>query len=785
MAGTSSKDAARAAVKKAFTKLRDNVTGKTPGRASAILKEFIGSMQDLRNKDKKEGKTEKILGKYYATGGIKDTDRSPISKAVKEFLDRPGAVFTDRRFVNELTEKPHTDIGAPQDVVTKELGKCKRLKSADVLAAVYHVASSTIEKQPVLGLLILGEMFTELGKANGFIKGKSAGVQEDENGEQGAHDAKKDNENRHLGTLATKELRSLAATIGQTIKSLFGNAAWLKKEENTVDSYTESPRKGNSGDKEEPKTPRAKAIEMQQADNARQTYLKNNEGKERTALNPDLAPRDGKNGKYMNRDSATDDQLKAFLKNSGSVIKFIDLKSCAKDDAKFKDALNKQYRIGDESVSLRKILNKLAEVVYKENTLIKVVEALPATPEALDSLLTLVEAKLQRSGNKNARRVTLNKALRGWVTIINVVNACTKTIEVTYIKDKDYADMLTEAVGKLKDTEISVIAETGETLETKKVSDATADEIREADLIDLTTDHKKRLKSLKIEYQANKEYKQLYTAICTFIKTPNEENLNKAEIKMVTETGKKEITEKKWNKSKEFDEFVANGGAPISKIAEKKQDQKTLPPVNGTARDARLVLSADDNAYADFDAKNEWFEEPTQEKCGNAVKDITVDDYLGTNINLLKALKSGEAADYVLGIKSDDFVESWVKLAEDKLGENALDENNNYVKNDTDVKTLDLENELKINAKIDAAGNGYDLKEVNDFVEFVKRNSNADFCGVDGIKDTAWGNLMNGTYSLLVKADPETQSLTISGDKFTLENIPKEKGEGAVPKEEQ
>lgn len=780
MAGTESKNNARDAVKKAFTSLKENVTDTKS--ASEILKEFIKTLIGLRSQVKKDSGKETILGKYLKGDNIIGADKSPISRAVNEFLSGTNTVFENKAFVTS-DGKIDKAISSMQNNVATKLDKCKRLKSADVLAAMYHVVAEK-EKDPVLRLLILGEMFTELGKANGFIKGNQEGVPEGETGAENSQNEEKDNKNKHLGTLATKKLRSLAATIGKKIKDLFENADWLTTEENTVDSYTESPKTGNSGTNEEPKTPRAKAIEMQQADNARKTYLNDSEGKDKTALNPALAPREKDAGKYMKRDLATEDQLKAFLKNSGSVIKFIDLKSYAKDDAEFRKALSKKYKINGEYVSLRAILNALAALVYNGNTLIQVVASLPADPAALDSLLTMVEEKLKRSHAKDARREEINNELKDWITVINVVNECTRTIEVTYDPTDDYDTMFAKEVNKLKNTKISVIAEGGTKLEEKEIEEVLKTEIEVESLTGLADQHKKRLKSLQVAYKDEIKYGEMYKAICAFIDTPNAENLGKARIKIVKKNDGRLITKDNWNKSKAFDDFVADAGAPISQIAEKKKDQKTLPPVGGTARDSRLVLSEEASAFTEFDASNEWFGKPTMENCRQAIEGLLAENYLGNHIDLLKALNGTNDREYVLGIKLASFVKSWVKLAEGNLGGTKLTEGTNYVTGAEGATPLKPTDWLTIHAKIGATVQGYTVEEVNAFVDFVTKNSSADFCEVTDIKDTEWGNLMNGHWSLLVKADPEAQTLATENKQFKLEDKKRQDDEATGENEE-
>lgn len=764
MAGTSSKGAAREAVKKAFTSLKENVTDTKS--ASEILKEFIDKLIHLKNTVKKEGKKETVMGKYLKGYEIKDASKSPISKAVQEFLSGSAEIFKHNAYVNDGSI--NKDIDKIGEDVAKKLGKCKKLKSADVLAAMYHVLDKT-EINPVLRLLILGEMFTELGKANGFIKGNQQGAPDDEEDEQDENNERKDNANKHLGTLATKELRSLGAAIGKKINDLFGNANWLKKEENTVNNCTVAPKAENSSTREEPKSDRAKAIEMQQDFNIRRKYLKQG-SKKVNALPEDLQPRDKADGKYRLREMANDEQLEAFLRNPGSVIRLRDLKSCTEDKDQFKKALDKKYNINSVYVSLRAILNKIADIVYKNNSLIEVVGKLPSTAEDLDSLLTLVETKLKRSRAKNNRRVEINNELKDWITVINVVNACEKTFEVDYRPETEYDDLLQDVVAHLKGITIQVVNGDDGKLEDKTIDDVIGIELAKMNLIELKAEHIKRMKSLNIAYDETKKYTEMYGKIQNLIKQPTEETLRTAGIKIVTQNDGQTITKKNWTDSKAYDDFVKGKGNAISKIAEKKGNQPPLPPVDGTARDARLVLSDAKDAYAKFKADAEWFDDPSKDNCATAIENLTEEIYLGEHIDLLKALKGTNDREYVLGIKLNSFVDSWVKLAKEKLGETDLTKDTNYVETAEETDMLATANGLKICAKIGKPESGYTDVEVNAFVDFVAKNSNADFYEVEGIKDTAWGNLMTGKWSLLVTADPKNQVLTVNDGKFKLED---------------
>lgn len=781
MSGTESKSNAREAVKKVFEKLKNNVT--ETNSASEILdiftKELVTKMKTL----KKERKKETILGKYLKGYDITGADKSPISRAVEGFLSN-GAVFRNKAFVDS-DNKVNEVISDIQGDVAKKLGKCKRLKSADVLAAMYHVSDKG-EINSVLRLLTLGEMFTELGKANGFIKGNQNGVPEDEESDT-TETSEKDNKNKHLGTLATKELRSLAATIGAKIKKLFNDVEWLKKEQTTTEKHTAPPQGQESEKKvdDQPRTARARAIEMRQEYNIRAKYLEN-EGKKVEALKPNLKPRGEDEGKYKTREMATDEQLEAFLKNPGSVIRFIDLKSCTKDENQFKQALNKTYKIDSSYVSLRAILNKIADIVYNGNSLIEVVEKLPGTAKDLDSLLTLVEAKLELSHAKDAQRVEINKELKDWITVINVVSACARTFKVAYDSGKTYDDMLSDVVVSLKSLEIQVVAEDGGKLEGKKIEEIEKINVDEEALPELKTEHKKRLKSLKIDYDENNpsQYVEMYKKIYTFINTPSEENLKNSEIAKEYDSDK--ITKNNWDKSKTFDEFAANDGKDISGIVVKKNETVELPPLNGESRDKRLVLSAAENAFKNFVADQKWFAQPTKEECEGAVKNITVDEYLGDNMNLLKALKGGEKAEYVLGINRNDFVKTWTNLALSKLDAEDLDENNNYRKDTDGAQTITLKDGMFVRAILSDGEKGYTLKQVNSFITFVSGNSNSQFCEVDGIKDeSAWGNLMTGKWAFLIKKDDgddddgngEIADLKVNGNRFEYDYKKNEESE--------
>ena len=759
MSGTESKSNAREAVKKVFEKLKNNVT--ETNSASEILdiftKELVTKMKTL----KKERKKETILGKYLKGYDITGADKSPISRAVEGFLSN-GAVFRNKAFVDS-DNKVNEVISDIQGDVAKKLGKCKRLKSADVLAAMYHVSDKG-EINSVLRLLTLGEMFTELGKANGFIKGNSAGVAEndpikedteeklDDETDNNRKNEEKDNKNKHLGTLATKDIRNLAATIGAKIKKLFKDAEWLKKEQTTTENYTEAPtgKTIQNEIKDQPKDDRTKAIEMQQEYNIRKKYLKKN-GENAKVLSEDLKPRDEDTGKYRTREMATDEQMTKFLGNAGNAFHIRELKKCVGDEQSFKDALDKKFTIDRTEVTMRKILNKIADIVYKGNSIIEVVEKLPGTAEDLDSLLTLVEAKLKRSHDKNEDRVKLNKALKDWITVINVVNACAETFEVVYDSGKTYDDMLKGVVGELKSIEIKVVAEDGGKLEDKTIENIEEINLNETKFPELSSEHKKRLKSLKIGYDEKNlsQYVEMYEKIYTFINIPSEENLKNSEIAKKYDSDK--ITKNNWDKSKTFDEFAANDGKDISGIVVKKNETVELPPLNGESRDKRLVLSNNENAYDKFDASKEWFEKPSMEDCSKAVKELTVNEYLGTNINLLKALKGEE--EYVLAIKLDSFVKSWTDLALSKLGGEKLGENN--CRKDTDgAQSITLKDGMSVCATLSEGEEGYTLKQVNSFITFVSGNINSQFCEVDGIKDeSAWGNLMTGKWAFLIKKD--------------------------------
>lgn len=770
MSGTSlassHKDKARGAVKEAFDVLKNNVTSKTPKSASVILEKFNKVMIGLRKVGKKDEK-EPILGKYLDGENIKGADKSPIFKAVKDFLFGENTVFENRAFVKSDNNIDGA-ISSMQSNVAKKLGKCKRLKSADVLAAMYHVGYSTIKQhvEPVLGLLILGEMFTELGKKNGFIKGNSEGVAEDNPQNIKTTDEttdKKDNANKHLGTLATQELRNLAATIGKKIRGLMESAEWLKKEMGNTINYAEESTKVSTKDHDEDNPNQEQTMDSQQpAMNMRAELINHmrqkniaklaDDHKNDPAIRQGLKLRGHEEGKILTRDVATDEELLEFLESRGSMKWINTLKVCCDNEDEFTAQLNSTYPLRGKKISLRAILNGIATIAtYHGNTLEAVVKKLPADGDAMDTLLQMVEAKLKRSNEKDPTRKETNLKLKNWITVIQVVIACAKPVTMDYSKDKTYEGMLTELPKKLNGISVEVLTEKGVTLETKEIQALTKVDIDEGkELPDLNQDYEKRLRKLGIEYNANLDYKNLYKKIYAFIENPGKQSLEETGIEIKT-TDAKPITEKNWAKSNDFDAFVDKYANAISKIAIEYQQQPDLPPVNGKTRDGRLVLSDDANAFANFKAENDWLDKPTQQDCDNAIKDITVEEYLGENINLLKALKGEGGNQYVLGIKLADFVESWTDLALEKLGKNILEKNKNFT-DDTGEQTINLENGLAVSARLaQAKETGYKIEEVNAFVEFVSQNSSKDFCNVAGITDEAnWGNLMTGKSSFII-----------------------------------
>lgn len=801
MSGTSSKKDARKALRDAFTELQADV--KDVNKASYILEMFNDKIVGLKNKLKKGKGTETIMGKYLKGLNITGVDKSPISKAVNEFLDHPATVFVKNNYM-EQGGTITTDIKTVQKNVATKLGKCKRLTSADVLAAICHVTDKE-EEYPVLRLLILGEMFTELGKANGFIKGNSAGVvqqnpnDKQENTEETVDD--KDNHNKHLGTLATQAIRNLAATIGNEIRKLMTNTEWLLKEQGTKKDSETKPEKET---KEETNVPTGNQEEMDQnpediqddrvlalkrarEENAAEKYLGTKDNRPEV-IEEKLKPRLQAAGKHKTRQMATENELKDFLKLSNCAGLLIKLRKASGTDKAFKAALDETVQLKNGTVTMRKILNKVADVVYQGNDLLQVAAKLPGDDKTINELLTVVELKLKRSHGKDDSRKATNLLLKDWITVIQVVIACAKPVEMDYTKDKTYDQMLADLPKKLNDINVQVLAGDNVTLEDKKLQTLTKVDIADGKALPaLNPDYEKRLGSLGIGYNSDKNYKEIYKNICAFI--GNAEKKTLAATKIVIQTSdNKTITEENWNKSKAFDDFVDKNNENISKIAIKYDNQTKLPPLNGEARDARLVLSAGQNAYAGFTVKDSWLKVPTKKACDDAVENLTVEDYLGTNKDLLTALKDDSGKNYVLAIKLADFVKSWVDEAKQKLGAE-LQEGKTYKNTVEGALPFNLGNGLKILAVLGDEGKGYELEQVNAFADFVSKNSSQDFCEVEGIKDAEiWGKLMTGGCAIIITPEGK-KKLDVDQNGFKhVENVGAEKPTveptPAKPKEE-
>ena len=200
---TKSKDTARGKVKKVFKQLAQNAEGQKA--ADYILSEFQKDLVVIEKQVKRNDKKETIFGKYWVKGNLTTKPEGPVSKVVKKYLEKPSDPFRKRAFVYDGT--PNEALQDTYDQALKEFEKCKGLKSADVLIAMYYTADKAMKASlEVLGITLIAGVLENLSRTNGFVKGGES--------------EEKDNKNKHLGLLAETSMRQAANTASTKLREL-------------------------------------------------------------------------------------------------------------------------------------------------------------------------------------------------------------------------------------------------------------------------------------------------------------------------------------------------------------------------------------------------------------------------------------------------------------------------------------------------------------------------------------------------------------------------------------
>lgn len=764
MSATNHKETAGTDVIKTFgvieEKAKANVT------AEAIMSTGTKKLSELNNIKKRDNSSESLLGGYTLTPNITAKAAGPIANQIethmKKLKTQDLSALVNENFIenNEISPK----LAEFATGVAKMLSTIKKKKSADVIAAMYYVCKEGIktgtDRLPALvWLVVLAAMFGELSKPNGFVKG---GIQAESSDEVKL--TEKDKKNSHLATLANPEVRAAAKTVWSKLCGKLSDKAWVARESGEAESDG-APGRANGGGPDNV---------AYTADPALQAGIQNAQAEvydtdKVKGLAGELKPRSKKKGKMREIKVAQKEDVEKFLcsNRNQTALQGLLLTFKSGDDEQIKAELRKT--VNETGTTLGAIINYIATTFDGIKDLDDIVDRYKGTPEMLSTAIAAAREKVAHSRKKIEPKLAMHKELSGWIAIFRVVDVFAPVIPVTYQPAETYEAWLDTVAGDLKTRAITVASSKTGQLKDKLVADCLEvdlDNLDDAALKD--PDKIDRLNSLQIEVKTGVNYKNKYKLIQDFFKKPAKATFDALGVDLQEKDGKK-VTEATWTASNTFDKFVKEKCAPIKDTCVQIEKCADIPPLDGAPRDNRLMLTTENNGFANFDATKTWFTSPTMKECDEAVKGLTIEGYLGANNKLLEALLGKGHIGYYLGIKADDFVNSWITAAAPKLGSKNLEKDKTCVDANEKCTANDLGKGLRVCGILSTDKDGYTVKEANDFVEFVSKNSSEEFCKQKGLVEAQklWGPAMTGKLALrIVPDDAGHDELIVQDGKF-------------------